>query len=180
MYCDNNQFPELPFFVPHTKPHGSRGLSKHYCLCFNPKLGRVICDIHRIPCACVGCTSMMNKPWISCISSKKQACYQPVTNCTYCPVVVSYNNWNIIELTPKSTPFEAFDEIHRVFFYGISENIALFVQSGMYGAINIDDTTSNGLYVILFISEAYVLQNNIAIDGKVISDGELVFKSQYL
>ena len=37
-----------------------------------------------------------------------------------------------------------------------------------------------GLYVIKFISEAYTLQNNTTIDGKVISAGELVVKAQYL
>ena len=51
-----------------------------------------------------------------------------------------YKNWNIIHLTPKSIPFEAFDEIHQVVLEGISENMASLVQSGMYGAINTDDT----------------------------------------
>ena len=36
--------------------------------------------------------------------------------------------------------------------------MASLVQSGMYGAINTDDTTTNGFYVIQFISEAYTLQ----------------------
>ena len=34
MYCNTNQFPELSFYGPHSKPHGARGLSKHYHLCF--------------------------------------------------------------------------------------------------------------------------------------------------
>ena len=100
MYCDTNQFLALKFCGPHPKPHGARGLSKHNHLYFDPKLGNGICEIFRIPCACVGCTSMLEKPWIYGILSKKQARYQPVTNCTYWPVLVSYNNWNIIELTP--------------------------------------------------------------------------------
>ena len=54
-------------------------------------------------------------------------------------------------------PFEAFDEIHQVVLDGISENMASLVQSIMYGAINKDDNTSNGFYVIQFISEAYTL-----------------------
>ena len=45
----------------------------------------------------------------------------------------------------------------------ISENMASLVQSGMYGTINIDDTTKNGLYVIQFFSDAYTLQNNTTI-----------------
>ena len=123
---------------------------------------------------------MLDKPWIYGSPSKKQACYQHLTNCTYCTVLGSYKNCNIIELTPKSTPFEAFYEIYKVVLDRISENTASLVQSDMYVAINKDDTTPNGLYVIQLISEAYTLQNNITIDGHVISDGELVFKAQYL
>ena len=124
MYCDTNQLPEFSFCGPHPKPRGARGLSKNYHLYFYPKLGHGICAIRRIPCACVGCTSIMEKPWIYGIFPTKQARYQPVTNCTYWPVMGSYNNWNIIDLTPKSTPFEAFYEIHQVVLDGISDNMA--------------------------------------------------------
>ena len=136
MYCDTNQFLELPFFGSHPKPHGARGFINHYHLCFDTNIGHGICAIFRIPCACVGCTSMMDKPWIYGIQSTKQERYKPVTNCAYWLVLGSYKNWNIIELTPKSTPFEAFDEIHKVVLGVISENMALLFQSGMYGAIN--------------------------------------------
>ena len=71
-----------------------------------------------------------------------------------------------------------FDEIHKVVLDGIGENMASLFQSGMYSAMNTDDTTTNGLYVIQFISEEYTLQNNTTIDGQVISSGELVFKAQ--
>ena len=101
---------------------------------------------------------MLDKPWIYSIPSTKQARYQYVTNFTYWPVLGSYKNLDIIQLTPKSTTFEAFDEIHKVVLDGISENMASLVQSGMYGAINKDDTTTNGFYVIKLISEAYTLQ----------------------
>ena len=49
----------------------------------------------------------------------------------------------------------------------------------MFGAINTYDTTTDGLYVLKFISEVYTLQNNKSIYGKVISAGELVVKAQY-
>ena len=71
-------------------------LSKHYHLRFYPKLGMGVCAIHRIPCACVACASMLDKPWISGISSDKKERYKPVTKCTYWPVLGSFNNWNII------------------------------------------------------------------------------------
>ena len=72
IYCNKNQLPELSFSGSYFKPHGARGLSKHYHLCFDPKLGMGVCAIFRIPCACVSCTSMLYKPWISVISSDKQ------------------------------------------------------------------------------------------------------------
>ena len=154
MCCDTNQFPALPYCGPHQKSHGERGLSNNSHLRFDPKLGHGICEILRIPCAYVGCKLMMDKNWIYGILSKKQVRYQPVTNCTYFPVQGSDNNWNIIELTPKSTTFEVFDEVHKVVLDRISENMALLVQSGMYDAIDIDDNTKHGFYVIQLLSGA--------------------------
>ena len=156
------------------------GLSKHYHICNDPKLGHEICAILRIPCACVACTSMIDQLCMYGTPLEKQARYQPVTYCTYWPVLGSYNNWNIIHLTPKSTHFEAFDEINQVGLDGISDNMESLVQPGKYGAINKADTTKNGFYVIKFISEAYTLQNNTQIDGQIISAGELVVNTQYL
>ena len=56
----------------------------------------------------------------------------------------------------------------------------LLVQSGMYVAINTDDTRTHELYVIQFLSDVYTLQSNTSIDGQVISAGELVVKAKYL
>ena len=99
MYCNTNQFPTLPFCGPHSKPHGARGIGKDYHLRFDPKLGMGKCEICCIPCACVPCKAMLDKPWISSTPSEKQERYKPVTNCTYWPVLGSFNNWNIIELS---------------------------------------------------------------------------------
>ena len=74
---------------------------------------------------------------------KKEAHYQPVTDFIYWPVMGSYNNWNIIRLTPKSTTVESFDDIHQVFLDGMSNNMASLVQSCKYDVINTDDTTTN-------------------------------------
>ena len=110
--CNTNQFPALPFFGPHSKHNGSRGLSKNYHFCFDPKLGNGVCAILCIPCACVECTSMLYKTWISVIPSDKQERYKPVTKCSYWPVSRYINHWNMIQLSQKSTPSDAFDEIH--------------------------------------------------------------------
>ena len=92
MYCNTNKFPALLFCGPHSQTHEARGLSKHYNLRFYPKLGNVVCAICRITCACVACTSMIDKPWISGIPSDEQEHYKTVTKCTYWPVLESFNN----------------------------------------------------------------------------------------
>ena len=93
---------------------------------------------------------MIDKPWISGIPLYEQDCYKPVTNCNYWTVLGSFNNWNIIQLSQKSTPSDAFDEIHQVIIYGISNNMASLVESGNHGDIKTTDTATNGFYVIMF------------------------------
>ena len=61
-YCETNQFPALPFCGTHPNSHVARGLCNHYHLRFYPKLFHGICVIGHVPCACVACTSMLDKP----------------------------------------------------------------------------------------------------------------------
>ena len=79
MYCNTNQFPALPFFGPHSKPRGARGLINHYHLRFDTKLGNGVCAILCIPCDCVACTSILDISWIYGIPSDEQESYKPVT-----------------------------------------------------------------------------------------------------
>ena len=109
MYCNTNQFPALPFCGPNFNPHGTRGLGKNYHLRFDPKLGMGVCLIWRIQCACVACTSMLYKLWISVNSSDKQERYKPITKCTYWTVLGYFNTWNIIQLSSKSTSSDTFE-----------------------------------------------------------------------
>ena len=58
--------------------------------------------------------------------------------------------------------------------------MASLAHSGKYGVIDTADTTTNGFYVIQFISWAYTLQNNTQIDRQFIYAGELFFRAQCL
>ena len=83
-------------------------------------------------------------------------------------------------MSQKSTPSDAFDEIHQVVLDRISDITASLVEPVHYGAINKTNTATNGFYVIIFTPEAYTLQDNTTTDGKIITAGELFVKSQYL
>ena len=114
---------------------------------------------------------MLDKACLSGIPSEKQERYKPVTKCTYWTVLGELNNWNIIELSSKSTSSETFDEIHQVVLDGISDNMASLVESGKYGATNTTYTSTNGFYVIMFKTGAYTLQENTSVDGQIITAG---------
>ena len=108
IFYNTNQFPSLQVFVPHTKPQGVIGLSKYYHMKFDQKIGYGTYDIRIIPCSCVYCTSMLDKPWVCGLPLLQQPRYQPVTEFTYWPVLGSFKNWNIIALLYKATTSEAF------------------------------------------------------------------------
>ena len=137
-----------------------------------------MCNWSNTMCLCCMYTHTRQTLDIWYTIKKKELC-QNVTNCTYWLVLGSFKNWKIIELSHKSTPFDALDEINQVFLDCISDNMASLFQSGKYGAINTTDTKTNIFNFIIFPSEAYTLQNNTTIDRQIITDGELFFKAQY-
>ena len=146
--CNTNDFPSLQFGVPHKKPHGARGLSKHYHIRFDTKQLNFICVICFIPCACSEYTYRLDKPWVHDFSPQQQLRYQPVTDWTYWPVLRSFKNLNIITLSHKATTNESFEGIHHVLLDGISYYMASLVQYGKYGSLNTTDTTTMVYYVI--------------------------------
>ena len=156
-FCNTNQFPSFPLCGTHKKPHGVRGLTNNYHIIFDPKLGNGICSIHHIPYSCAECTSILDKPWIRGLTPQQQPRCQPVTDCTYWPVIGSFNNWNIITFSHKATIIEAFGEIYKFILDGISYHMASLVQPCRYGAMNTTDTSTVGYYVIKFVSEEYNL-----------------------
>ena len=77
-----------------------------------------------------------------------QPSYQPVKDFTCLPVLVSFNNCNVIPFEYKETSSEYIDKINHVAIDGISENMAALVLTSKYGTINTTDTTIMGYYVI--------------------------------
>ena len=53
-------------------------------------------------------------------------------------------------------------------------------ESLKYVAVNTTHTETNEFYVIMFVSEVYILQDNTTIDVQIINVGELVVKAQYI
>ena len=52
-------------------------------------------------------------------------------------------------------------------------------MEGRYGAIDADDSSCHGYYIIKISSSPYTLQSDLIIDGQVISSGEMVCEGTY-
>ena len=52
-------------------------------------------------------------------------------------------------------------------------------MEGKYGAIDEDDSSCHGYYIIKFSSSPYSLQTDLRIDVQVISSGEMVYEGNY-
>ena len=53
-------------------------------------------------------------------------------------------------------------------------NMSLIILEGKYGAIDNDDSSCHDYYIIKFSSSPYIFQEDLNIDRKVISYGEMV------
>ena len=54
---------------------------------------------------------------------------------------------------------------------GNGMNMYLIIPNGNYGAIDADNSSCHGYYIIRFSSSLYTLQSELNIDGQVISSG---------
>ena len=83
---------------------------------------------------------MSDKTWSLGVSHNDQHHYQIVLDCTYWPLLGSFNNWNIINFTNKGTSSENFDDINKIVLDGMSDNMYYLVQTGKYDEMNTTDT----------------------------------------
>ena len=58
-------------------------------------------------------------------------------------------------------------------------NKTLIINEGNYDAIDADDSTSHGYYIIKFSSSLYTLQSEFCIDDQVISSSGMVCEGTY-
>ena len=66
---------------------------------------------------------MLENTWASDVAPPNQSFFQPVQNCTYCPVLGSFNKWNDIKFNNKNTTSEDLEEINQVLIDDISDNM---------------------------------------------------------
>ena len=58
-------------------------------------------------------------------------------------------------------------------------NMSLIIMEGKYGAIDTDDSSCHGYYIIKFSSSPYTLQTYLRIDVQVVSSAEILCEGTY-
>ena len=127
-------------------------LSKHYPLQLDHKLGNGKFAIIWIPCSCIDCTIILDKPWAVGSDTNRQPRYQPVEDCKYWPLLGYFIQCKIIQFTNKITTNEYFDAVHKFVLDSISDNMYALVQNVNHNTINTADPTITGYYVVKFLS----------------------------
>ena len=83
-------------------------------------------------CVCMLSNNILDKLWCTGVSHTKKHLYHPVVYCTYWPVMIIFNNWNIMKFTNKTIYSGDFDDIYKVVLDDISKNMASLMQAGKY------------------------------------------------
>ena len=125
----------------------------------------------------LACTNMLYNTWSPDVYHSQQPCYQPNIDCTYWPVLGYFNDSIIIKFFNKTIFSEEFDEVHKVVMDGIISNVASLVQTVKYCAINAEDPTRLGYYVVKSYLGNFTLPEYITTYVQVSKAGELVVKS---
>ena len=125
-------------------------------------------------------TTLLERNWYPGIPHTAQLRYQTVVYFTNWNVLVGYNNWNIINFTNKTTYVEEFDNVPRVVFGNISDNMASIVNTGNYVAINTLYSTKMGCYVSKFLYETVTLQEDNTPNGNILKADYIAVKASHL
>ena len=74
---------------------------------------------------------------------------------------------------------EIYEHIIQTILDGNVMNMYMIIMEGKYGAIDTDYSSCRGYYIIKFYSSPYTLQEDLCIDEKFISSGEMVCEGTY-
>ena len=161
-------------------PYSSKGILRHYHYRSDPKLGPGIVAIRRIKCICHDCTAILPLSWYSKTKeSFNQPRYGILYNCKYSQIIGCHNNCILMFFLDDGKYGEYYEDINQAVIHGNVMNMSLIITKGKYGALDTDDSSCYGYYIIKFYSSLYTLQADLSIDGKVISSGKIIREGTY-
>ena len=163
-------------FLRGKKGEKHNGLRAMYHLIADPELGLGRVAVRRIPCGCDGCYKHLKKP----IADR----YKPHKDCKDYLLYEGLNDWHILTLGPK-TPgaAEQVEEAKVIVVQGTTEEVGKHIKKGSIGAFSTDDPDADGYYIVEWLGEPFVLEEDCTLDTfdppQHFKSGELVVYAKY-
>ena len=130
----------------------------HYHYRVDPNIGKDLCAICWIPCACPACVGQLDKHWLPNCAPLSQPSYSRDEN-YYCRKILGhYNNWIIMEFLENKTPQVELNNLHGLMLVVISTNKSKLYEFNGYVSISANDEAANIFYIVCFTSIPYTLQ----------------------
>ena len=140
-------------------PYGIKDFIRNYHYRSYPKLNPGIVSFRITPCGFHACTKKLSLPWNYKI---KDECNYPRYGRVYdwkLSLILGYhNNWIIIYFLDDITGSVEYKCMNITIIDGNVMKISLIIHKVNYGAIDIDNTSCQGYYVIIFSSYPYTIQ----------------------
>ena len=112
MNWDYRKFPRHPFASENFEMRGRNTILLYYYYRVDPELGKCVCVIHCISCACPACVAQLDKYLLLNIAPLSQPRYAHIENCCFRKILEYYNDWIIMKfLDIKKTQVD-FDNIN--------------------------------------------------------------------
>ena len=98
------KLPRHPVSKEKFETRGRNTIILRYHYRVDPNLGKVVCVIFRIPCACPACVDQLDKYCLTNFSPSSKTGYVCVEFFHYFKALKHYNYWIILELLENKTP----------------------------------------------------------------------------
>ena len=150
---NNKLFPSLNFIYYKTSPYASKVILRHYHYRYDPKYGPGSVVNRIITCSCHAFTTILSLYWGYKIKEAvNNPRYGSDYNCKCSQIIGCRNNWILMNSLDDRTYEEYYENMNRTILDGNMMNIYLIVMEVKYGAIDTEDYSCHGYYIIKFSS----------------------------
>ena len=114
MSWDYIDFPCNPVAHERYKTSWKNTIISNYNYRVDPNIGKGVCDIHQITCACQSCVDHIDNDMIIYCDPSTQTDYDHVDNFQYNNVLEHYNDWTIMEFLDNNKTKEELYNINEL------------------------------------------------------------------
>ena len=80
----------------------------------------------------------------------------------------------------ENTNDDEIEDIHKSILTSIADSMGMLIKESNYGAVNANDQSTDGFYIVKFLSTVYTLQHDELVDNEILKAGSLVTDAEYM